>query len=292
MELVEKFNDSYALVSFKTGNLFTNSGDILLCPTSEDFKFSNPLSIRLAKRERKMKRWIDFYKGKECDFKTEHCIFLPCRKLKYRGVIFVSLDFYSEGRRDVNKVRVKEAFDLAQRFHCTKISLPKNILYSPYYKEGDYGVYDSSDLLEILQVNSNPISFDVEFIFNIPGYRYKGLSFYSFRYGNHKEMIPFSGRLFSWYRRQDKMSQTEYFLTKPEVCIIRKILCTCDGQKKQLSLVLCYLKKRLGNYSESGVDRANIGGEMFLDMLLEELPWTKRQFNIEYDILNIPSITI
>lgn len=78
--------------------------------------------------------------------KDKNAVFLPCRKLKYRGIIFVAVYFHSRDSREINRGRIAEAFGLAQKYNCTKLSGPENFLYDLYYKRNGY-----SDIIFQLQ---------------------------------------------------------------------------------------------------------------------------------------------
>ena len=120
------------IFNVKMGNLLKNSGDILLCPISECFRPSNPLSREIIRKEGK---WLkdkieDLYTSETAKWiGSEHVAFLPCRKLKYRGILFVCVDFYSENRAEINAARIAEALVVARRYGCAKLTCPQNILY-------------------------------------------------------------------------------------------------------------------------------------------------------------------
>ena len=120
------------IFNVKICNLLKNSGDILLCPISEGFRPSNPLSREIIRKEGK---WLkdkieDLYTSETAKWiGSEHVAFLPCRKLKYRGILFVCVDFYSENRAEINAARIAEALAVARRYGCAKLTCPQNILY-------------------------------------------------------------------------------------------------------------------------------------------------------------------
>ena len=69
--------------------------EVLLQEGIEDFRPSNPLAHWVVAREGKwLKRKLATLKNGGY-IGTEYAAFLPCRKLKYRGIIFVSVDFYN-----------------------------------------------------------------------------------------------------------------------------------------------------------------------------------------------------
>ncbi len=120
------------IFNVKMGNLLKNSGDILLCPISEGFSPSNPLSREIIRNEGKwLKDKIEaLYTSETAKWiGSEHVAFLPCRKLKYRGILFVCVDFYSENRTEINAARIAEALAVARRYGCAKLTCPQNILY-------------------------------------------------------------------------------------------------------------------------------------------------------------------
>ena len=168
--------DFFCTVRF--GNLLTNEGDILLCPIGENFIPSNPLAYWVMEKEgselKKILKNIN-----EINFeKTEHTIFIPCKKLKYKGIIFVGVDFYSDNRIDINVKRISEAFQQAQKLSCTKLSCPQEFLY-------DFRVDSYRDLFAELDkviketnIVNEKISFEVEFVIKPTRLNYERLSDY------------------------------------------------------------------------------------------------------------------
>lgn len=107
--------DSKFYCSLRFGNLLKDKGDILLCPIGEDFKPANPLAYWVVEREGKyLKNVLKNLEGTEYD-KTDFSVFIPCKKLHYKGIIFVCVDFHSENRADINAKRIADGFLLAKK---------------------------------------------------------------------------------------------------------------------------------------------------------------------------------
>lgn len=108
------------------GDLFRANGDILLCPTSENFMFSNPLSRNIYKHESlKIKKMVDnIHSPQDMLNQTGNCIFLEPQRLKYRGVIFMSMDYYSTDKVSINFKRIIDALVLASKMNCGKLVVP------------------------------------------------------------------------------------------------------------------------------------------------------------------------
>ena len=121
--------DSKFYCTLRFGNLLKDKGDILLCPLGEGFKPANPLAHWVVEREGEyLKDALKNLEESEYD-KTEFSVFIPCQKLKYRGIILVCVDFHSENRTDINAKRIADSFLLAKKHECKKLSCPIGFLY-------------------------------------------------------------------------------------------------------------------------------------------------------------------
>ena len=122
--------------NIKIGDLLNESGDILLCPVSKNFSPSNPLAQEVLKKEGK---WLEEKLQNFCEASqtkkeiwigSRNVAFLPCRELKYRGILFVCMDFNSEDRLETNKKRIGQALRVASKHCCRRLSCPEDFLYT------------------------------------------------------------------------------------------------------------------------------------------------------------------
>ena len=170
------------ICNVKYGDLLKGSGDILLCPVSEHFKPSNPFSRKVLEIEGKqLKRALEGidtlphferkklqsetgYTDSGLYFGSGHAAFMPCRKLKYRGLLFVALDFYSDNRTEINAQRIAEALIVASTYKCKKLSCPGNLLYEPdRYQFGYDGLYIQLETI----IEKLPANIQIDFIIKI-----------------------------------------------------------------------------------------------------------------------------
>ena len=276
-------NDSQSFIyRIVFGDLLKTAGDILLCPLSSDFKPSNPLSRKVIAAEGK---WLDrkikaIYeqKGNESDYiGTEHVVFLPCRKLKYRGLLFVSMDFYSENREEINAKRIAEAFEVAAKYNCKKISCPRNFLYGPdRHETGLYGL--ENELNKVIEKVSTEIkiNFIVEYVIKKDLHSFdefnNSIIYYDFSTAA-VEYLPASVEILSHYRKYLKRIRTVYSLSNQETRMIKKILTPDCMNKNQLFRAFTKLRKTMGDYDETGVGHCNEGFAFYLLGLCGEMPW-------------------
>ena len=278
------------------GDLLKSSGDILLCPVSADFKPSNPFSRKVIAAEGK---WLDkkvkaiyqqtekrtIYADTKLGFTvnesgyigTEHVAFLPCKKLNYRGILFVSMDFYSRNREEINARRIAEAFEVAAKYNCKKISCPRNFLYDPNRHET--GLYGLENELEKVIENVSPeikIDFIVEYVIKKDLFSFNefnnSIIYYDFSTAL-VEYLPVCSEILSHYRKYLKRIRTVYSLTNREARMIKKILTPNCMNKRNLFHAFTKLRKIMGDYYETGVGRCNEGFAFYLLGLCNEMPW-------------------
>ena len=261
------------------GNLLRDSGDILLCPTGEDFKPSNPLAHWLVKKEgRWLKRKIQTLKN-DGYIGTEYAAFLPCHKLRYRGIIFVSVDFYSKHRDEVNKKRIAEALLLAQKYHCAKLSCPEGFLYREYedIQTYDFLIAELNETVRTLN-ETDEINYMIEFVIKRKLTNYIRLkdSFYS--YDNYTkalfERFPISAEIFPWYRKRMKTIKRIYSVGPILAYMIRHVLSYENVSTWYIKLLSKILIFKFGWYFEvdPGIT-CNKGGLSFLFDFCFEMPW-------------------
>ena len=289
-------NQQQILYRINFGDLLKDSGDILLCPLSSDFKPSNPLSRKILEKEGKwlsesIKNIYDFhnlknqYREDKLGFTinagayigSEHVAFMPCRKLKYRGILFVSVDFYSENREEINAKRIAEAFEVAAKYKCKKLSCPRNFLYGASRTET--GFYDLEQELEkVIENVSNDIQIDfvIEYVVKKDFFTFReyadNIVYYDFS-TSIVEYLPESAEILPFYRSVMKKIRTVHSLNNGEVRLIHKILTPDHLNKKQLFRAFRKLRKIMGDYEETGTDHCNDGFAFYLLGLCNEMPW-------------------
>ena len=261
------------------GNLLKDTGDILLCPIGEDFKPSNPLAHRVVEKEgiwlkRKLPTLkYDGYIG------TEHAAFLPCHKLKYRGIIFVSVDFYSKDRDEINKKRIAEALILAQKYHCAKLSCPELFLYRDYeYTPAyDFLIGELNETVRTLN-ETDEINFMIEFVIKRSINNYKRLKWSFYTYDNYTkalfERFPITAEILPWYRKRMKSIKRIYSVGPLFAHMIRHVLSYEDVSTWYIKLIGKLLTFKFGWYFEidPGIT-CNKGGLSFLVDFCYEMPW-------------------
>ena len=165
--------DSKFYCTLRFGNLLKDKGDIFLCPLGEGFKPANPLAHWVVEREGEfLKNALLNLEESEYD-KTEFSVFIPCQKLKYRGIIFVCVDFHSENRTDINAKRIADSFLLAKKHECKKLSCPIGFLYEgshpdtckEFFSEFDKVIREMSD-------DAKNIDYLIEFVIKRSLYNY------------------------------------------------------------------------------------------------------------------------
>ncbi len=270
--------DQYLIFRIRYGNLLKDSGDILLCPLSEGFKPSNPLSRNIIKKEGK---WLDkeiknLYSSDNAKWiGSEHVAFLPCRKLKYRGILFVCVDFYSENREKINADRIAEALEVAAKYSCKKLSCPQNLLYNPEEKYGyDFIFFQFDSIIRALGTKVK-IDFVIETVIKKT---LKSFSDYEstmvlYDFSNVSvEYLPDCAQILPYYRKVLRSVRTVYSFSAHTQKQIRALLTTPLKEKKVFRLFK-KLYKIMGGYDESGVGRGNEGFGFFLLGLCQEMPW-------------------
>ena len=266
------------ICKIRFGNLLKDSGDILLCPLSEGFKPSNPLSRLIIKKEGK---WLDkeiktLYSSDNAKWiGSEHVAFLPCRKLKYRGIIFVSVDFYSENREEINARRIVEALKIAAKYHCVKLSCPENLLYNPEEKYGYEYIYAQFEYIVSLFGSKEKINFVIESVIQktLSSFSlYSGTPiFYNFK-NSLIEYLPNCAQILPHYRKHLRSIRTVYAFSSHTQKKIKTLL-TIPINEKDAFKLFKKLYKELGGYYESGFDKCNEGFCFFLLDLCNEMPW-------------------
>lgn len=254
------------------GDLLRDSGDILLCPVSQNFLPSNPLAQHLVEKEGSYlkKSLMNLAQAKWIG--TKHVAFLPCKKLKYRGILFVELDFYSKNRKEINIERIAEALEVAQRFNCKKLSCPENFLYEDSYH--NYAFF--YQLMEVLnKVSFDKLDFTIDIVIrkNLKNiFEYNALTYYIFE-DALVERLPKSAEILPWYKNKMKKIRTVYSLSARTKKKIHRLLIDDSVSEKQAYKLFKKLYNDLGDYTETGVGRGNLGFDFFLLKICTEMPW-------------------
>ena len=165
--------DSKFYCTLRFGDLLKNKGDILLCPLGEGFEPANPLAHWVVEREGEyLKDALNNLEDSEYD-KTEFSVFIPCQKLKYRGIIFVCVDFHSEDRTDINAKRIADGFLLAKKHECKKLSCPIGFLYEGAHPDSCKQFFSQFDkVIRIIDEDAKEIDYLVEFVIKRNLYNY------------------------------------------------------------------------------------------------------------------------
>lgn len=165
--------DSKFYCSLRFGNLLKDKGDILLCPIGEDFKPANPLAHWVVEKEGKyIKSALKNLEKTEYD-KTEFSLFIPCKKLKYKGIVFTCVDFHSENRTDVNAKRIADGFLLAKKHKCEKLSCPIGFLYEESHPESCKEFFSEFDkVIRGMDEDAKNIDYLIEFVIKRSLYNY------------------------------------------------------------------------------------------------------------------------
>lgn len=268
------------LCRIRFGNLLKDSGDILLCPVSEDFRPSNPLAQRILKKENKLKKKLENF-NYEDRIGSKHTLFLPCKKLRYRGIIFVSLDFYSDNRTEENAQRLAEAFLLARKYNCTKLSCSKNILYEP---DGIFSnIHSEEDLFNQIQkiiekyhAEKIKLNFMVDIVLkrNYENYIHMDkICTYDYTHV-FAEKIPASSEILPWYRKKLCAVIRATAINRFTAHKVRIMLCDENIKEKKIKRTLKRLYRKLGDWYETSCEHVSIGYESFLiNKLIKEMPW-------------------
>jgi len=264
--------------NIKFGDILKSSGDILLCPLSEDFKPSNPLSRKIIEKEGKwLKRTIEALYTLEHPhwIGSEHVAFLPCRNLKYRGILFVSVDFYSENREEINAARIAEALEVAARYNCQRLTCSENLLYNPDKKYSfDYIYYQWDEIILALK-HKVKINFVIETLVqrNLRGFHFFQSSMTLYDFSNSLvEFLPNCAQILPHYRKQLKSVNTVYYFSDKTAKQIRRLL-TTEIKQRQANRLFNKLHFLMGNYGETSVTSCNEGFIFYLLGLCHEMPW-------------------
>lgn len=157
--------DSKFYCFLRFGNLLKNKGDILLCPLGEGFKPANPLAHLVVEREGKyLKNALKNLGETEYD-KNEFSVFIPCKKLHYKGIIFVCVDFHSDNRADINAKRIADGFLLAKKHECKKLSCPVGLLYEGTHPDSCKEFFSQFDkVIRAMDEDAKKIDYFIEFV--------------------------------------------------------------------------------------------------------------------------------
>lgn len=207
-------------------------------------------------------------------------VFLPCSKLKYRGILFVEIDFYSDDREEINAKRIAEALAVAHKYRCRKLSCPRNFLYSPYKSESYVNAYVNLNF-ELEKVVANlpdevKIGFVVEYVIkkDLNAYSVLSNSWIYYDYSNALvEFLPACAQILPWYKNKIKSINTVYCFSIKSAKLIRKLLTSENLTKKQMFKAFNKLARIMGDYYETAVNCGNLGFEYYLLELCKEMSW-------------------
>jgi hypothetical protein len=143
--------------------LLTNKGNILLCPLGEGFKPANPLAHWVVEKEDiNLEKILQDCNRIDIE-RTDNTLFIPCKKLKYRGILFVGVDFHSENRESINAKRIAEALSFVKKLNCSKLSCPEDFLYSPQV-QSYRDLFNEFNRAIMETKEDEKINFEIEFI--------------------------------------------------------------------------------------------------------------------------------
>ncbi len=149
--------------TIRFGNLLTNKGNILLCPLGEGFKPANPLAHWVVEKEDiNLEKILQDCNRIDIE-RTDNTLFIPCKKLKYRGILFVGVDFHSENRESINAKRIAEALSFVKKLNCSKLSCPEDFLYSPQV-QSYRDLFNEFNRAIMETKEDEKINFEIEFI--------------------------------------------------------------------------------------------------------------------------------
>lgn len=279
-----ELDDTDILLQIRFGNLIKNEGDILLCPISEHFKPSNSLSRNIIKEEG---AWLEkeinsLYSSDNAKWiGSEHVAFYPCRKLKYRGILFVCVDFYSENHVEINSERIAEAFEIASKYDCRILACPENILYNPTEKMSYNRV--CAEYIDIIRNNGKNVAY--KFIIDtiikrnpknyfkckntVPTHRIKRICF---------EHLTESACILPHYRKHLKSIRTELSFSYRTARQIRNLL-TKPIKRKVTFRLFNKLEKLLREIPDDGCMSEPVGFAIYLLRLCNEMPWNFHELN-------------
>lgn len=90
-------------------------------------------------------------------------LFIPCKKLKYRGILFVGVDFHSENRESINAKRIADALSFVKKLNYSKLSCPEDFLYSPQV-QSYRDLFNELNRAIMETKEDEKINFEIEFI--------------------------------------------------------------------------------------------------------------------------------
>ena len=258
--------------NIKFGDLIKESGDILLCPLSENFVPSNFLAQSIVRTEGKwlkdkLENLCSLSKSGEQTWEgSEHVAFLPCRKLKYRGILFVCVDFYSRNRGEINQRRIAEALKAAEKYRCCRLSCSENFLYSPDV-HSDYGylLYQLDLAIQKLS-DKDKIRFGIDFIVRRDFEKFKSTELPEEFSKIFEERLPWLAQILPHYRKRLKSVRTQFNFSNSTAKKLRTLL-TQELSEKEARKIIRKLHK---NVSLDDL-------ELILNMSMNELPWNSEK---------------
>lgn len=208
----------------------------------------------------------------DVEYRSENCLFLPLRKLNYRAVLFVAVDFHTDDREEINLRNMVEAFQLAGRYNCCRLTLPANPLYERLTEK----YHDFSTLVQLAHIvftQGEKIDFNLDLVLQQKGI----LSEMDFvhHWKSISEREPYSLKLQKTALSNCRASRMNQFSGQVKKRIYT-ILTRHNPDTKLVISTLDKMIKKLGDSYETGIGRGHIGYRKELNLLLRELPWNKK----------------
>ena len=195
--------------------------------------------------------------------------------MKYRGILFVCVDFYSKNRTEINAARIAESLEIAGKYKCKKLSCPQNVLYSPAEAYSyDYICFQFESIIRSLG-SKIKIDFVIETVIQktLHSYPLYASTMVLYDFSNSLvEYLPRCAQILQHYRKPLRPVRTVYSFSVHTQKQIKDLLTKPINEKRTIRLFK-KLYKIMGGYDETGVGRGNDGFGFFLLSLCEEMPW-------------------
>lgn len=260
----------------KTGNILKQAGDLLLCPTTIDWVPSSDLLNNILKIEGNyLKKKLENI-HQEGWIGSENVIFLPCKKLKYRGLLLVKIEFAKKDSYSNNLINLAEAFQIASLCNCKKLTIPANIMNELNFVSGSCFVNVQIKYILSKIPESVELDFYIENILEKALVPYSpNISFWpNFDFSEIPcEKLPKSALILPWYKKQTKDLNQRIWIGKKNKKRLLKNLTNEDLSIKQITKILIQIRPNIIKKNFSGARKKD---ELFFKTvfdLCKELPW-------------------